>query len=84
MITNCIAKAKLVFNKKLKTYKLVCAFNVHETTQQFHKSVYKFPVQKKCDFVSGDINAETLPQDLQRVLQTASQALRTTNIVLVD
>jgi hypothetical protein len=84
MFTNSIAKAKLVFNKKLQTYKLVCAFNVYETTKQFDKTVYKFPVQKKCDFVSGDINKETLHTDLLRVLSTASKVLRTNNIQIVE
>jgi hypothetical protein len=80
MLHNTLAKAKLVFNKKLKMYKLVCAFNVYETTKQFDNVVYKFPTQKKCDFVSGDITLEDLP----RVMQTASKALRTNNIVIVD
>jgi len=80
MLHNTLAKAKLVFNKKLKMYKLVCAFNVYETTKQFDNVVYKFPVQKKCDFVSGDITLEDLP----RVMHTASQVLRTNNIVIVE
>ena len=82
MFTNSLAKAKLVFNKKLKTYKLVCAFNVYEKQKRFSADnlVYKFPVQAKCDFVSGDITLEDLP----RVLQTASEVLRTRNIVIVE
>jgi hypothetical protein len=80
MLHNTLAKAKLIFNKKLKTYKLVCAFNVYETTKQFDSIVYKFPTQKKCDFVSGDIVLEDLP----RVMQTASQVLRTNNIQIVE
>jgi len=77
---NSIAKAKLVFNKKLQMYKLICAFNVYETRKQFNNVVYKFPVQKKCDYVSGDIVLEDLP----RVLATASKTLRTSNIQIVE
>jgi hypothetical protein len=82
MFTNSIAKAKLQFNKKLKTYKLICAFNVYEKQKRFSEDnlVYKFPVQKKCDYVSGDITLEDLP----RVLATASKVLRTNNIVIVE
>ena len=31
---NTLAKAKLVFNKRLQSYKLVVAFNVHTTTRE--------------------------------------------------
>jgi len=72
-----VAKAKLVFNKKLQTYKVIIAFNV---TQRNKKGDLMFPVQKKCDFVSGDITLE----DLGRVLNTAKQVLRTDNIVIAD
>jgi hypothetical protein len=72
-----VAKAKLVFNKKLQTYKVIIAFNV---TQRNKKGDLMFPVQKKCDFVSGDITLE----DLGRVLNTAKQVLRTGNIVIAD
>ena len=77
------AKAKLLFVKNKNTYKLVCAFNVFEKTTVFGHEKYKFPVQAKCDYVSGDISAETLAQDLPRVMQTASEVLRTNNIILV-
>jgi hypothetical protein len=77
--TNTLAKAKLVKNKKLGTYKLVCAFNVFETAMQFNNLVYKFPVQAKCDYVSGDIQLT----DLHNALKTAERALRTNNIMLV-
>jgi hypothetical protein len=81
MLTNCIAKAKLVRNAKIKTlYKLVVAFNVYETTKQFDKTVYKFPVQSKCDYVSGDL----LIEDVAQAMHNASKVLRTRNIVLVD
>lgn len=75
------AKAKLVYVKNKDTYKVVCAFNVTETTKN---GAYKFPTQAKCNFVSGDISAETLSTDLVRVLQTAKQTLRTNNIVFVE
>ena len=78
-----VAKAKLIYVKNKDTYKVVVAFNVYETTKQFNDVVYKFPVQAKCDYVSGDISAETLAQDLPRVMQTASEVLRTNNIILV-
>jgi hypothetical protein len=76
---NTVAKAKLVFNKKLKMYKLVCAFNVHKKLvgEEFK---YSFPVQSKCNFVSGDIDLEDLP----RVLSQASAILRTNNIQIVE
>ena len=74
---NTLAKAALRYNKKKQLYKLVVAFNVTETNE---KGSYKFPVQSKCDFVSGDIDIA----DLGRVLQTAEKALRTNNIVIVE
>lgn len=76
---NTVAKAKLVFNKKLKMYKLVCAFNVHKK-QVGEEFKYSFPVQAKCNFVSGDIDLEDLP----RVLAQASLVLRTNNIQVVE
>jgi len=77
---NTQAKAKLVQNKKLGLYKLVVAFNVYETRKQFDSVVYKFPVQTKCDFVSGDIAFE----DIGTALKQAERALRTSNIVIVE
>ncbi len=76
---NTQAKAKLVHNKKLGLYKLVVAFNVYETKKQFNSVVYKFPVQAKCDFVSGDIAIT----ELGDALKQAEAALRTNNITLV-
>jgi len=74
MFTNCIARAKLNYNKKLKTYKLLVAFcNVNESI-----------TQRNSAFVSGDLCAETLATDLQRVMQTAQTTLRTNNIVIVE
>lgn len=77
MLHNTLAKAKLTFNKKLQMYKLICAFNVTETNKN---GELKFPTQKKCDFVSGDITIE----ELGRVLNTAKIHLRTNNIQLVE
>jgi hypothetical protein len=72
---NTVAKARLSFNKKLKMYKLICAFNV--TQRNAATGALMFPVQKKCDFVSGDFAYE----DLQKELALAQKALRTNNIV---
>jgi hypothetical protein len=77
---NTLAKAKLVYNKKLKMYKLVCAFNVTETKKQFNKVVNKFPVQAKCDYVSGDLHIS----DVASALKLAEKHLRTSNIVIVE
>jgi hypothetical protein len=74
MFTQCVAKAKLHFNKKLNTYKLIVAFvNNNESI-----------TQRNASFVSGDLCAETLATDLQRVIVTAQQTLRTNNIVIVE
>jgi hypothetical protein len=67
---NTVAKAKLVYNKKLNTYKLLVAFT--------HKQKF---TQRDCAYVSGDISAETLQKDLQRVLTNAEATLRTNAIV---
>lgn len=75
---NCAtkARAKLVKNAKLKTLRLIVAFNVYE---QNSKGLYKFPVNKKCDYVSGDLLAD----DVLNAVQTAKQVLRTNNIEIV-
>jgi hypothetical protein len=83
MLTNCIAKAKLVYNKKLQAYKVQIAFNVHKKLVG-EEYKYVFPVQSKCNYVSGDLLAENLEAELERVIATASKVLRTNNIVLVD
>ena len=88
MLTNCIAKAKLVFNNKLKTYKLVVAFNVHKTTRlNKHNQevvVYNFPVQAKCAYVSGDLLKSNLQAELATALKHAQLTARTTNIQFVS
>jgi hypothetical protein len=76
--TNTQAKAKLVHNKKLGLYRLVVAFNVTRRHPITDKLI--FPVQKQCDFVSGDITTA----DVFNVLRQAETALRTNNIVIVD
>ena len=78
---NTLARAVLRYNKQRQVYKLLVAFNV---TERDAKGNYKFPVQQKCNFVSGDLNYETLQQDLQRTLQQAQQMLRTDNIQIVQ
>jgi hypothetical protein len=83
MFTNCIAYAKLVYNKKLNSYKMQIAFNVHK---KLVGTVYKhsFPVQSKCNYVSGDLLAENLEAEVQRTVAFAQRTLRTTQIVIVD
>lgn len=83
MLTNCVAYAKLVYNKKLNSYKMQIAFNVHK---KLVGDVYKhsFPVQAKCNYVSGDLLAENLEAEVQRTVAFAQRTLRTTNIVIVD
>jgi hypothetical protein len=74
MFTNCVARAKLQYNKKLKCYKLLVAFcNTNESI-----------TQRNSAFVSGDLPAETVAQDIVRVMRTAQETLRTNNIVIVD
>ena len=73
---NTLAKAKIVKNAKLKTLRVIIAFNVTETNS---KGLYKFPVSKKCDYVSGDLLAEDVFTELER----AKTVLRTNNIEIV-
>ena len=74
MFTNCIARAKLNYNKKLKTYKLLVAFcNQNDSI-----------TQRNSAFVSGDISAETVATDLPRILATACATLRTNNIQMSE
>lgn len=83
MFTNCIAYAKLVYNKKVNAYKMQIAFNVHKELVGTNYK-YKFPVQKQCNFVSGDLLAENLEAEVARSVASAQHALRTTNIVFVE
>jgi len=87
MLTQCIAKAKLVYNKKLQSYKLVVAFNAHKRivkkgTTQVVK--YSFPTQAKCAYVSGDISAKTLQADLARMLPAVYTTIRTNSVEFVE
>jgi hypothetical protein len=61
------AKAKLIKNKKLNTLRLIVAFNVYEKTD---KGEYKFPVQAKCAYVSGDLQAEDVLSTLEYAKHT--------------
>lgn len=83
MFTTCVAFAKLVYNKKLNSYKAQIAFNVHKKLVG-EEVKYCFPVQSKCNYVSGDLLAENLNEELQRVIVTAQKTLRTNNIVFVE
>ena len=83
MLTQCIAKAKLVFNKNLKTYKLVVAFNAHKTIKPNGTVKYAFPTQAKCAYVSGDIIYKELQAEVSRLTDVAKQQLRTDNIEFV-
>ena len=83
MFTNCIAYAKLVYNKKLNAYKVQIAFNVHKKLVGTNYK-YSFPVQSKCNYVSGDLLAENLEAEVQRTIITAQKMLRTNNIVVVE
>ena len=74
MLTNCLARAKVQYNKKLKTYKLLVAFcNANESI-----------TQRNSAFVSGDLCADAIAVDIVRVMRTAQETLRTNNIVIVD
>jgi hypothetical protein len=84
MLTQCIAKAKLVFNKKLKSYKLVVAFNAHKTIKPNGDVKYAFPTQAKCAYVSGDLLAENLQAELANVLPNVYKALRTNSVEFVE
>jgi hypothetical protein len=63
------AKAKIVKNAKLKTLRLIVAFNVYETND---KGAYKFPTAKNCAYVSGDLQ-ET---DVLNALENAKRTIR--------
>jgi len=83
MLTQCIAYAKLVYNKKLNSYKMQIAFNVHKELVGANYKM-RFPVQKQCNYVSGDLLAENIDAEVQRTIITAQKMLRTNNIVLVE
>ena len=76
-----VAKAKLLYNKEKETYKVIVAFNVTETNKN---GKFKFPTHKNCNFVSGDLNYETLQKDVENTVANAKKVLRTNNIVFVE
>ena len=76
-----VAKAKLLYNKEKETYKIIIAFNVTETNKN---GKLKFPTQKQCAYVSGDLVYETLQKDVTATVENAKKVLRTDNIVFVD
>jgi len=84
---NTLAHAKLVYNKKIQAYKLVVAFNAHKTIKKVGNTQvvkYAFPTQAKCAYVSGDLLAENLQEELAKVLPVAEATIRSNNIVFVD
>jgi hypothetical protein len=87
MLANTLAHAKLVFNKKLQSYKLVVAFNTHKRiVKRGNTEVvkYSFPVQSKCAYVSGDLLAENLQAELATVMPNVVKSIRSTNIQFVE
>lgn len=87
MLTNCVARAKLVFNKKLQSYKLVVAFNTHKTIKKIGNTEvvkYNFPTQAKCAYVSGDLLADNLQAELATVLPNVYKTLRTNSVEFVE
>lgn len=72
-----LARAKIVKNNKLKTLRLIIAFNVFEISAN---GSYKFPVQSKCDYVSGDLQAG----DILSAVARAQQQLGTDRIEFVS
>lgn len=74
---NNTAYAKLSFCKKLQLFKMIVAFNV---TQRNAKGKLLFPVQQKCNYVSGHFEL----QDLHKQLANAQAHLRTNKIVIAE
>lgn len=74
---NTTAQAKLIFDAKLKLFKMLVAFNV---TQRNAKGKLLFPVQQKCAYVSGHFTLE----ELAKQLTVAEQHLRTNKIQIVN
>jgi len=75
---NNVARVKIVQRDDLKAnkYRLVCAFNVTDTIEVFGVLKFKYPVQSKCNYVSGDFFACNLDKEIAR----AKRYLRTDNI----
>ena len=83
VLTANVAKARILYNKDKETYKIIFAFNVYKTINKRDEEVFIFPQQAKCNYVSGDINYETLEADKQRIIATAKQYLRTDYVEFV-
>ena len=81
---NTLAKAKLVYNRNKELYKLVVAFNVHTKVKENGDIVHIFPTQAKCAYVSGDLLADNLQNELATVLPTVYATLRTNSVEFVD
>jgi hypothetical protein len=79
---NTPAKARLVFNKKLGTVKVIVAFNVHKKINSKNELVYAFPTQAKSAYVSGDL--DPAGTEVLQALHIASKQLNTSNIQLVE
>lgn len=77
---NTLAKAKIMHNKKLNTFRIIAAFNV---TQKNEKDQYIFPPQSKCNYVSSDINFPANEEQFQRIKAQMQFLLRTNNIMFV-
>jgi anaerobic ribonucleoside-triphosphate reductase len=75
---NSVARAKIVESKHVNRnkYRLVCAFNVTDTYEVFGMLKFKFPVQAKCNYVSGDFYIHDLDKEIAR----AKRHLRTERI----
>jgi hypothetical protein len=84
MLTNCVARAKLVYNKKLQAYKLLVAFNTHKTIKPDGSIKYTFPQQDKCAYVSGDLLADNLQNELATVLPNVYKTIRTNSVEFVE
>ena len=66
---NNVARVKLVQRNDLKSnkYRLVCAFNVTDTfINASLTESFKFPQQKKCNYVSGDFHISNLDREITR------------------
>lgn len=75
--TSTVAFARIINSKLPQLVKLVIAFNVYERDA---RNKLKFPVQKKCAYVSGDFDYSDLP----RQLKLAEQAISSNNIKFAD
>jgi hypothetical protein len=84
MLTNCVARAKLVYNKKLQAYKLLVAFNAHKTFKPDGSVKYTFPQQAKCAYVSGDLLAENIAAELASVMPSVYKTIRTNSVEFVE